>query len=283
MSRTVYDSQSLLKQAIDPKPPVVHPDTPASEAIAAMTEARASCILIASDRQLLGIFTERDVVKITAREIPLAGVVISAVMTENSIAISLERAENIFKVLSILPTAKIRHLPVTDEGGNLLGAITGEGIRQILKPCDLLQMRRAGEIMNAEVVIASTNTSVLEVAKLMATEHKSCTVICTDCDRNHQKPVGIITERDIVKFQAAGLDFHGTAVTAAMSFPLIVLEVKATLWEAHQFMQQQRIRRLVVADEAGCLAGIVTQSSLLYALYPVEMLANVEVLQETVA
>ena len=290
MSRTVFDSQSLLQQAIDPKLPVVPPDTPLKVAIAAMTSARASCILIASDRLLLGIFTERDVVKITAREIPLAGVVISAVMTQNPIAISLERSQNIFKVLSILRsssraalTAKIRHLPVTDEGGNLIGAITPEGIRQILKPGDLLQMRRAGEIMNPEVVVASTNTSVLEVAKLMAIQRKSCTVICPDCDNSHQKPVGIITEHDIVKFQAAGLNFGGKATAAAMSFPLIVLEVKATMWEAHQFMQQQRIRRLVVVDEAGYLAGIVTQSSLLYALEPVEMLANVEVLQETVA
>ncbi len=40
-------------------------------------------------------------------------------------------------------------------------------------------------------------------------------------------------------------------------------------------MQQHRIRRLVV-DEGRYLAGIVTQSILLHALYPVEMQANVE-------
>ena len=95
--------------------------------------------------------------------------------------------------------------------------------------------------------------------------------------------MGIITESDIVKFQASGLDFARTPVTAAMSFPLIPLQVKATLWQAHQFMQQHRIRRLVVVDEGGYLAGIVTQSTLLQALDPIEMQANVELLQETVA
>ena len=165
----------------------------------------------------------------------------------------------------------------------MLGAITGESIRQILEPGDLLQMRRAQEIMTAEVIVASTSTSVLEVAKQMTTQRKSCIVICNECDNKKQKPVGIITERDIVKFQAAGLDFAGTRAAAAMSFPLIPLQITATLWQAHQFMQQHHIRRLVVVNEAGYLAGIVTQSSLLYALYPVELLTNVEVLQETVA
>ena len=137
--------------------------------------------------------------------------------------------------------------------------------------------------MIAEVIVASTSTSVLEVAKQMATHRKSCTVICTECDNKNQKPVGIITERDIVTFQAAGLDFAGTSAAAAMSFPLIPLRAKATLWQAHQFMQQHRIRRLVVVDEGGYLAGIVTQSTLLHVLDPVEMHANVELLQETVA
>jgi C4-dicarboxylate-specific signal transduction histidine kinase len=290
MSITVSDSQSFLEQAIDPKPPVLPPDTPLKVAIAAMTQASASCVLSAFEQQLIGIFTERDVVKITASEIPLAGMVIAEVMTQEPIAISLDRAGNIFKILSILRsssraalTAKIRHLPVTDQRGNLLGAITGESIRQLLKPGDLLQRRRAQEIMTAEVIVSSTNISVLEVAKQMTTQRKSCIVICNECDNKKQKPVGIITERDIVKFQAAGLDFAGTTAAAAMNFPLMPLQVKATLWEAHQFMQQHHIRRLVVVDEGGYLAGIVTQSTLLHALDPVEMYANIELLQETVA
>lgn len=283
MSTTVYDNQHLLEQAIDLKPPVLPPDTPLKVALAAMTQASASCVLIAFDRQPIGILTERDVVKITASEIPIAGLTIAEVMTQNPIAISIDLAENIFKVLGILRSAKIRHLPLTDAGGNLLGVITSESIRQILKPSDLLQMRRAREIMTAEVIVSSTKTPVLEIAKQMATQRKSCTVICSECDNKNQKPVGIITERDIVKFQAAELDFASTTAAAVMSFPLIPLQVKATLWQAHQFMQQHRIRRLVVVDEAGYLAGIITQSTLLQVLDPVEMHANVELLQETVA
>jgi CBS domain-containing protein len=149
MSKIISYLQTLLEQAIDFKPPVLPPDTPLKVAIAAMAQAIASCVLIAFEQLLLGILTERDVVKITASEIPLAGAVISEVMTENPIAISLALAENMFKILSILRScsraalkAKIRHLPITDEGGKLVGAIALESIRQILKPGDLLQRRR---------------------------------------------------------------------------------------------------------------------------------------------
>lgn len=52
----------------------------------------------------------------------------------------------------------------------------------------------------------------------MATRRKSCIVICTDSDNKNQKPVGIITERDLVKFQAAGLDFAGIPAAALSEF-----------------------------------------------------------------
>jgi CBS domain-containing protein len=107
MSTTVSDTKSLLAQAIDPKPPVLPPDTPLKVAIVSMTQVSASCVLMAVEGQLLGIFTERDVVKLTASEIPLAGVAISEVMTDSPIAISLDAAENIFKVLSILRSSSL--------------------------------------------------------------------------------------------------------------------------------------------------------------------------------
>ena len=156
MSTTGSDTQSLLEKSIDPKPPGSPPDTPLKVDRAAMTQTIASCILIAFEQQLIGIFTERDLVTITDSDISLSVVVISEVMTESSlalakrsegkpsqrIAMNLDRAGNIFRVWGILRGAKIRHLPLTDERRNLLGTNTSESIRQILKPGDFLQMRR---------------------------------------------------------------------------------------------------------------------------------------------
>ncbi|WP_264196732.1 CBS domain-containing protein [Microseira wollei] len=138
---------------------------------------------------------------------------------------------------------------------------------------------------------ALPNASVFQVAQLMATHRKSCVVICDQETQETRfleetgflKPVGIITERDIVKFKIQGLDIVQTSAATVMSCPLHPTQLNFTLWQVHQLMQQYGIRRLVVVDEAGYLAGIVTQSSLLQLLEPAQMYATVELLEHIIA
>ncbi|MFB2978146.1 CBS domain-containing protein [Microseira sp. BLCC-F43] len=285
MSSSLSEGQALLLQALDRNPLTIAPDTLVVEAIAQINATRSSYTPIVWQQKLLSIFTERDIVRLIANETPLEGITISQVMTQNLIPISLAEAGNIFSVLALLRSAKIRHLPVTDEGGNLLGVVTAESLRGILQPSDLLKMRQVADVMVTNVLTALPNVSVFQVAQLMATHGKSCVVIC---DRETQetrflKPVGIITERDIVKFKIQGLDLVQTSVATVMSYPLHPTQINFTLWQVHQLMQQYGIRRLVVVDEAGYLAGIVTQSSLLQLLEPAQMYANVELLEHIIA
>ncbi len=282
--------KTLIERAIERHPLMLPPETPLTAAIAAMSAEQASYILIVRDRKLLGIVTERDIVRITASQISVEGAAISQVMTENVFSLSAAEAGDIYAVLSRMRSARIRHLPVTDEQGRVVGALTPESVRAVLKPTDLLQMGRVAGIITGEAIAAPTTASVFEVAQQMATHRKSCVVICSDsgdfealAERKSLKPVGMITERDIVKFAAAGVDILQTSAAAVMSCPLLSVQLNTTLWEAHQMMQKHGIRRLVVVDEAGNLAGIVTQSTLLHALDPVEMYATVEVLQQTIA
>lgn len=289
MLKNLYEAHKLIEQAITRNPIQVSPETVVSEAIATMNQAGVSYTLITKQQELLGIFTERDLVRITVSEMSLQGVAISQVMTTNLITISLTEACNIFSVLALFRSSNIRHLPILDQQGNLFGIITPESIRKILKPTDLLKMRHVEEIMVTEVITSPTNASVFQVAKQMAIHRKSCIVIChafddslAITDNKRLKPVGIITERDIVKFKASELELVQTPAKTVMSCPLLPFQLNLTLWDAHQMMQQHRIRRLVVVDHQGYLAGIVTQTSILQALDPVAIYATVELLQQTV-
>ncbi len=65
--------------------------------------------------------------------------------------------------------------------------------------------------MATEVVTSSPNTSVFEIARLMVNHRKSCVVICTpSLNINEQIPLGIITERNIVKFKVMGIPLTQT-------------------------------------------------------------------------
>lgn len=283
MSPNLFDNQTLIEQALERNPLMMPPETPLSEAIATMNQQGTSYTLITQQEELLGIITERDVVRLAVSEKPLGELQLSEVMTQNLITCPRDRASNIFDLLTLLHSAQIRHLPITDADGKLLGVLTGESLRAVLKPTDLLQMGRVADIMTATVTTATPETSAFDVAQLMATQRKSCVVICTQGKEYLKLPLGIVTERDIIKFAAENIDLAQTKVESVMTCPLLPVPSDATLWEAHQKMQQHRIRRLVVVDRGGYLAGIVTQTNLLQALDPAQMYAAVELLQQTIA
>jgi signal transduction histidine kinase len=283
MSQSVGENSNLLENAIARLPLLVSPNTPILDAIGLMSENRSSYILISEEQKLLGILTERDIVKITFHQMPLEGIPISQIMTTNVIALTLEEAGDIFSVLSLLRSSQIRHLPILDSEKNIIGIITPESVRQVLKATDLLKMRRVSEIITSKnVMTASKKLSVFEVTQQMTIHRKSCIVIGETNNNGKIIPQGIITERDIVKFKLSQRDLHQTQAEKVMSSPLLPAKLDFTLWQAHQIMQDNNIRRLVVVDQKGYLAGILTQTSILHALDPVEMYTTVQILQQSI-
>jgi len=75
-------------------------------------------------------------------------------------------------------------------------------------------------------------------------------------------PVGIITERDISRCLAKGVQALNTRVENIMSSPLITTTRSAGIEEIMQTMLKHGIRRLPVVDE-GMLVGIVSDRDLL--------------------
>lgn len=285
--------------------------------VSAIGETRSSCVLIMEGSRLLGIFTERDLVRLTATGITLAEVKISEVMTPS--VITLKQSQDIFTALSLLRQHQIRHLPIVDERGQLVGLLAPEGIRQALQSVNLLtSLRDVADVMTSQVIHAPKTASVLDLAQLMAKHRVSCVVIAearneqgTPCQSREFSlsqaqlpnsptpyfrpenassilnfpcliPLGIVTEGDIVQFHALELNLSQIQAVDVMSSPLFSLKPTDSLWVAHQEMQRRRVRRLVVAGIQGELLGIVSQTNLLQVLNPSEMYGIIEILQQAV-
>ncbi|MGA2627310.1 MAG: CBS domain-containing protein [Candidatus Bathyarchaeia archaeon] len=77
-----------------------------------------------------------------------------------------------------------------------------------------------------------------------------------------EKPVGIVTERDISRYVAKRTNALKTQVRNVMSSPLITIARSATNQEAMAAMLKHGIRRLPVVEK-GKLVGIVSQRDLL--------------------
>ncbi|MBD2101426.1 PAS domain S-box protein [Leptolyngbya sp. FACHB-261] len=276
--------ETPLAQVMQPCLLSLAPSTSIQAAIQAMRQSQTSYILVLEKQQLAGIFTERDVVRATAAGLtkigPAQTVTLGDLMTRQVLTLSETEIEaaDIFTVLRQLQQHKIRHLPVLNEQQQVVGVITPQSIRNSLKPTDLLCLRRVTDVMTTAVIQAASSTSILELAKLMADQQVSC-VVLVEADR----PVGIVTERDIVQFQAQGLDFIQVQAHAVMSQPLFTVQPHDSLWQTHQHMQQLQVRRLVVVSESGALIGLVTQTCVLQVLDPVEMYGVIESLQQVIA
>ncbi len=297
-----------LEDAIDRHPLIVSPDAFLADILALMSQmrgnscdvssvdvtskahsmrgARSSCVLIMQNKEILGIFTERDIVKLTAADTDFAKVKIAAVMAHPVITLSESSFQDIFAPLFLFRRYRIRHLVVVDESQQLVGIVTPESIRRVLRPSNLLKMRRVSEVMSPQIIHAPLTASVMSLARLMATHRVSCVVIvkletCKDVSPAF-KPVGIITERDIVQYQALELNLKETEAQVVMSTPLFLLNPEDSLWFAHQEMQRRHVQRLVVSWDWGAKLGIVTQSSLLRIFDPLEMYGVVETLQQTI-
>jgi PAS domain S-box-containing protein len=291
-----------LEQVIDPAPLIVGPDISvlavmmemnqiqdsscSLESTAQATEviSTASCALVVEAEKLIGLLTERDIVQLSAAGRDLATVPIVDVMTRSIISLPVDETQTVLTALNLLQQHQIRHLPVLDPQGHLVGLITPYSIRRVLQPANLLKLRRVAEVMTTATISALPTDSVLSVTQLMTEHRVSCVVIREMTSQAEGKiyPLGMLTERDIVQFQILQLDLAQIQAQAVMSTPLFFAHPNDSLWDAHQSMQLRRVRRLGVVNDQGELVGLLTQTHLLEVFDPIELSGVVDTLQQQV-
>ena len=115
------------------------------------------------------------------------------------------------------------------------------------------------ECCRMDVVTASPDAKVIDVAGMMNDSNVGCVVIT-----ENQCPVGIVTDRDLVtRVMATGWDPNKTAISEVMTRDPVVVEDGTGLFEAMQFIREEGVRRLPIVDSDGNLAGIITTDDII--------------------
>ena len=123
-----------------------------------------------------------------------------------------------------------------------------------------------GEICNREVIVVQRGNTALEAAKLMRSHHVG-DVIVVDDGSGMRKPVGIITDRDlVVEIMSSALDPALIAVGDILVGELLTIGENAGVFEAIELMRNGGVRRLPVVDGNGALIGILALDDLLELL-----------------
>ena len=125
-------------------------------------------------------------------------------------------------------------------------------------------MSVVSEIIPQERVVVTVdindNPSALDVAKLMAKYRIGSIVVI---EGNNKKPVGIVTERDIIKkVSAQNKNADQVAVRRIMSSPLITVKSIDSVDTAAATIAENKIKRLVVLEQDGSMVGILSVSDI---------------------
>jgi len=113
------------------------------------------------------------------------------------------------------------------------------------------------DVMVEDVISVPEKAMVREAAELMNRHEIGCLIVV-----KNGKPVGIVTETDMVKRVILGpVDPEKTKVRKIMSKPLVVVSPQMNLDEASKVMRKRKIKKLPVI-ERGRLVGLVTTTDI---------------------
>ena len=128
-------------------------------------------------------------------------------------------------------------------------------------------MSVVSEIMPQKKVVVTVdindNPSALDVAKLMAKHRIGSVVVVEGDNSDNKRPVGMITERDIIKkVTAQNKSADQVAVRHIMSSPLITVKSIDSIDTAAETIAGNRVKRLVVLEQDGSMVGILSVSDI---------------------
>ena len=124
------------------------------------------------------------------------------------------------------------------------------------------------EFCRRDVAVVNKNSSLVEAARKMRELHVGDVVVCdssvADGVSSLRKPIGILTDRDIVVgVIALKIPLEKVLVVDVMTPTLVTVSEDAGIYEAIRLMETYGVRRLPVVDAQGGLVGIVSSGDLL--------------------
>jgi CBS domain-containing protein len=116
-------------------------------------------------------------------------------------------------------------------------------------PLNSLETISVFSIMTRDVKTEKEDQNVLTTCRIMYENNIGSIIIVNQSDNDNPKPVGIITERDIVRMLGSlKTSLLQTPLRNIMSKPLVNVSINSSVRDAIQTMQQKNIRRLIVSD-----------------------------------
>ncbi|MDI6785992.1 MAG: CBS domain-containing protein [bacterium] len=244
--------QKSISEILVPNTISVSPETLTSEAVSIMKTNKISCLLVIQNKKPVGIFTERDIVRLLYYGVHAEKRKIAELMTKP--VFTVDGHINIYQAHDLMEKNRLRHLVAVEPDGQIIGVVTQTNIIENLETEYFFQTKDVSKIMTKDIVTIDKEHLVQEAINKMAKLSLSCIVV-----QENKAPVGILTERDVTRLFHEKAKIIDLKIKNVMSHPVQTIPVGTSLYKAISIMAQNRIRRLVVVDKNGKIKGLITQ------------------------
>ncbi len=234
-------------------------DDSVGEAAHVMTQRRCSSIVVTDEAgQPMGILTERNVLA-AMRAGRSPDTALDLCMSSPVITVPCDT--DWLEAYQTCMRQGIRHLVLVDEAGMVAGVVSETDFRLHLNFTALAGRRQVVSIATRSAPSLSPQVSLMQALNLMQAQRETCVVVVEG-----EKPVGIVTERDMVRFYSRDPGPVSAKLAQVMSSPLLTIAGDATINQAAALMLEKKVRHLPVVDGAGRLAGLVSEHDLTQAM-----------------
>ncbi len=230
------------------------PNETMQNAAVKMAERNCSAILIAVDDEIIGIWTERDVLRLDfsspdARSRPVSEGMSSPVICVNE-NVSLEEVSLKFK------KDGVRHYVVVDDHGKQQGIISQTDVIKKHNFEFFLVLKTAGSVLKPIPPMIRSTQTMEQARKLMQSSHSDAIRV-----EFPDESVGILTERDVVKALASLV--LNPIVADYASKNIVAVNEHESLYQAKKVMLFNGFRHLGVTDNKNNLLGIINLTDIL--------------------
>lgn len=113
--------------------------------------------------------------------------------------------------------------------------------------------------MTRDPACCTPDTPIAAVARMML--DRDCGAIPVVGDPAARRPIGMVTDRDIVtRTLALGRDPMAMTAQDCMTSPVVTVTEDTRLDECVELLELSQLRRVIVVDDVGACAGIVAQA-----------------------
>ncbi|MBS1129925.1 MAG: diguanylate cyclase/phosphodiesterase with sensor(s) [Proteobacteria bacterium] len=221
-----------------------------------MLDVKTSSVIVVDQGAILGIITERDMLRAMRQRRPLEQTAretmtspVHSVPANTDFRLAYREAANL----------GIRHIVVTDEAGLPLGVVSEADYRKHLGPDFFLHLNTADTLMEGTFPRLPASAPLDEALVAMETVRGSCVIVV-----DGRRPQGIVTEHDIVRLFLSSES--NPTLGSVMTHPTISVREDCPLADAAQQMLDHGIRHLTVVDSDGNLAGLLSEHTLMSPL-----------------